>query len=59
MEHDSNEYEGAPALPNSVTFPQLWDAPGSKLIESEQERLLYTQEVAGSSPAPPTIKAIR
>jgi hypothetical protein len=33
----------APALPDSPTFQQLWDALGSKLIEAAQERLLYTQ----------------
>jgi hypothetical protein len=43
----------APALPDSPTFKQLWDALGSKLIETAQERLLYTQEVRGSSPLPP------
>ncbi len=32
----------APALPDSPTFQQLWDALGSKLIEAIQERLLYT-----------------
>ncbi len=47
----------APALPDSPTFQQLWDALGSKLIESARERLLYTQEVTGSSPVPPTIEA--
>ena len=45
----------APALPDSPTFQQLWDALGSKLIETAQGRLLYTQEVRGSSPLPPTI----
>ena len=45
----------APALPDSSTFQQLWDALGSKLIESAQEHLLYTQGVRGSSPLPPTI----
>ena len=44
----------APALPDSPTFQQLWDTLGSKLIESAQEHLLYTQEVTGSSPVPPT-----
>jgi len=44
----------APALPNSPTFQQLWDTLGSKLIETVQERLSYTQEVRGSSPLPPT-----
>jgi len=43
----------APALPDSATFRQLWDALGSKLIESAQGNLLYTQEVRGSSPLPP------
>ena len=45
----------APALPDSSTFQQLWDALGSKLIESAQGNLLYTQGVTGSSPVPPTI----
>ncbi len=44
----------APALPDSATFQQLWDALGSKLIESTQEHLLYTQGVRVSSPLPPT-----
>ena len=44
----------APALPNYTTFQQLWDALGSKLIESAQGNLLYTQGVTGSSPVPPT-----
>jgi len=45
----------APALPDSPTFQQLWDALGSKLIETAQGHLLYTQGVRGSSPLPPTI----
>ncbi len=44
----------APALPDSTTFQQLWEALGSKLIETAQEHLLYTQGVRGSSPLPPT-----
>jgi len=44
----------APALPDSPTFQQLWDTLGSKLIETAQERLLYTQEVTGSIPVLPT-----
>ena len=44
-----------PALPDSPTFQQLWDALGSKLIETAQGRLLYTQGVRGSSPLSPTI----
>ncbi len=44
----------APALSNSPTFQQLWDALGSKLIETAQGHLLYTQGVRGSSPLPPT-----
>ena len=40
----------APALPNFPTFQQLWDTLGSKLIETAQEHLLYTQGVRGSSP---------
>jgi hypothetical protein len=31
-----------PALPNSTTFQQLWDALGSKLVETAQGNLLYT-----------------
>ena len=46
---------GPPALSDSATFRQLWDALGSKLIETAQEHLLYTQGVSGSSPLPPTI----
>jgi len=45
----------APALANSSIFQQLWDALGSKLVETAQEHLLYTQGVRGSSPLPPTI----
>ena len=45
----------APALSDSATFQQLWDALGSKLIESAEGNLLYTQGVRGSSPLPPTI----
>jgi hypothetical protein len=44
----------APALPDSLSFQQLWDALGSKLIEAAQERLLYTQGVTSSSLVPPT-----
>jgi len=33
----------APALSDSATFQQLWDALGSKLIESAQGHLLYTR----------------
>jgi hypothetical protein len=46
----------APALPNSSTFQQLWDSLGSKLIETAQGTLLYTQGVRGSSPLPPTLR---
>jgi len=49
----------APALPDSTTFQQLWDALGSKLIETAQGHLLYTQGVRGSSPLPPTIETMR
>ena len=45
----------APALPDSPTFQQLWDALGSRLIETAHGHLLYTQGVTGSSPVPPTI----
>ena len=44
----------APALPDSPTFQQLWDALGSKLIETAQGHMLYTQEVRGSNPLPLT-----
>ena len=43
----------APALPDSSTLQQLWDALGSKLIQAAQGNLLYTQGVIGSSPIPP------
>ncbi len=46
---------GPPALPDSTTFQQLWDALGSRLIETAQGHMLYTQGVRGSSPLPPTI----
>ena len=46
----------APALPDSATFQQLWDALGSRLIETAQGHMLYTQGVTGSSPVPPTIQ---
>ena len=46
---------GPPASPDSATFRQLWDALGSKLIETAQRNLLYTQGVRGSSPLLPTI----
>ncbi len=46
----------APALPDSHTFQQLWDFLGSKLLETAQGNLLYTQGVTGSSPVPPTIE---
>ncbi len=48
----------APALPDSPTFQQLWDALGSRLIETAQGNLLYTQGVRGSSPLPPTMNMI-
>jgi len=32
----------APALPDSPTFQQFWDALGSRLIETAQGDLLYT-----------------
>ena len=47
---------GPPASPDSATFQQLWDALGSKLIESAQGRLLYTRGVRGSSPLTPLLK---
>jgi len=46
----------APALPDSTTFQQLWEALGSKLAETAQGHLLYTQEVTGSIPVLPTIE---
>ena len=49
-----SKQKGAPALSNSPTLQQLWDALGSKLIEATEGRLLYTQGVRGSSPLPPT-----
>jgi hypothetical protein len=48
----------APVLPDSPAFQQLWDALGSRLIETAQEHLLYTQGVRGSSPLPPTTASI-
>ena len=47
----------APALSDSTTFQQLWDALGSRIIETAQGHMLYTQEVTGSIPVPPTIEA--
>jgi len=47
----------APVLRNSTTFQQPWDSLGSRLIESAQGNLLYTQEARGSSPLPPSIEA--
>ena len=44
----------ASALSKTTTFHQLWEALGSKLIESLDGRLLYTQGVRGSSPLSPT-----
>lgn len=44
----------APALPNSPELQQLWEAFCSKLAETAQGNLLYTQGVTGSSPVPPT-----
>ena len=35
---------------NSLTFQQLWDALGSKLIEAAQGRLTLNQPVQGSTP---------
>jgi hypothetical protein len=46
----------APVLPDSPNFQQLWDALGSRLIETAQEHLLYTQGVRGSSPLPPILE---
>ena len=34
----------APALPDSTTFQQLWDALGSRLVETAQGHMLYTQD---------------
>jgi len=33
---------GPPALPDSATFHQLWDTPGSRLIETAKGHVLYT-----------------
>ena len=49
----------APALPDSASFQQLWDALGSGLIESTREYLLYTQRISGSSPLPPPANRTR
>ncbi|MFC2046909.1 hypothetical protein ACFLTK_01340 [Chloroflexota bacterium] len=35
--------ERALALPDSTTFQQLWEALGSKLMETAQGHLLYTR----------------
>jgi len=43
--------KGATALPDSTTFHELWDAIGSKLIESTQGQLPSKQRVVGSNPA--------
>ena len=48
----------APALSNSPTFQQLWDALVLKLIETAQGHMLYKQGVRGSSPLPPIIASI-
>ena len=42
--------ERVPALPNSPSFQQLWEALGSKLIDAAQGKLPSKQAVAGSSP---------
>ena len=34
--------QSAPALPDSTTFQQLWDALGLRLFETAQGDLLYT-----------------
>ncbi len=47
-----------PASPDSPTFHQLWDALGSKLIETAQGNMLYTQGVRGSSPLSPTLASL-
>ena len=39
----------ATALSNSATFQQLWDALGSKLMETAQEQLPSKQWVESSS----------
>jgi len=43
------------ALPDSTTFQQLCDTLGSRLIETAQGRMLYTQGVRGSSPLLPAM----
>ena len=41
----------ATALANSPTLLQLWEALGSKLIETAEGQLPSKQRVVGSSPA--------
>jgi len=43
--------ERATALPNSATFQQLWDALGSRLIETAQGQMPSKQRVVGSNPS--------
>ena len=44
------EKRRVPALPDSASFQQLWEALGTKLIEAAQGKLPSKQVVAGSSP---------
>jgi len=46
--------EGVPDYHDSPTFQQLWDALGSKLIETAREHLTFNQGVTGSRPVRPT-----
>jgi len=43
--------QGATALPNSPTLSQLWEALGSKLIETAEGQLPSKQRVVGSNPS--------
>ena len=45
--------EGVPDYHDSPTFQQLWDALGSKLIETARGHLTFNQGVTGSRPVRP------
>jgi hypothetical protein len=51
----SQPKERTPALTDSAICQQRWDALVSKLIEATKDEMVYTQEVVGSSPAPPIL----